>query len=104
MVDSSIGGKTGINHAVGKNLVGSFYQPDAVFADVKYLATLPYEEWVNGLSEVLKYGMIHSPEILDEINALLKSEVFQDGEAWLPLIQKSAQIKADIVSQDVLES
>lgn len=104
MVDSSIGGKTGINHEVGKNLVGSFYQPEAVFADVKYLETLPHKEWVNGLSEVLKYGMIHSPEILEQVNSLLENDEFNDGKAWLPLIQKSAQIKTDIVAEDVLEA
>ncbi|MBD3616035.1 MAG: 3-dehydroquinate synthase [Gracilimonas sp.] len=104
MVDSSIGGKTGINHSVGKNLIGSFYQPDAVFADVKYLETLPQEEWVNGLSEVLKYGMIHSPEILEQINTLIDDESFTDGKAWLSLIRQSAQIKTDIVAEDVLEA
>lgn len=104
MVDSSIGGKTGINHETGKNLIGSFYQPDAVFADVRYLRTLPRQEWVNGLSEVLKYGMIHSPDILIEIQSLLNQDLFTDGVAWLPTIKKSAQIKANFVSEDVLES
>lgn len=104
MVDSSIGGKTGINHSTGKNLIGSFYQPDAVFADVHYLQTLPQKEWVNGLSEVLKYGCIHSPEMLSEVDTLLKEDDFNDGAAWLPLIKKSAQIKVDVVSEDVLES
>lgn len=104
MVDSSIGGKTGINHKVGKNLLGSFYQPEAVFMDVKYLETLPNKEWVNGLSEVLKYGMIHSPEILEQVNTLIEEDTFYDGMAWLPLIKKSAQIKADVVADDVLEA
>jgi 3-dehydroquinate synthase len=104
MVDSSIGGKTGINHQVGKNLVGSFYQPEAVFADVKFLETLAEKEWINGLSEVLKYGMIHSPEILQQVTQLRESERLFEGEAWLPLIQKSAQIKTDIVAEDVLEA
>ncbi len=104
LVDSSIGGKTGINHRVGKNLIGSFYQPEAVFGDVKYLETLPDEEWVNGLSEVLKYGMIHSPEILEQVNTLIKEDTFHDGKVWLPLIKKSAQIKTDIVAEDVLEA
>jgi 3-dehydroquinate synthase len=104
MVDSSIGGKTGINHETGKNLVGSFYQPEAVFADVKYLETLPLRERVNGLSEVLKYGCIHSPDILDKVQHLLDKKLFEDGEAWLPLIRQSAQIKTDVVAEDVLES
>ncbi|WP_421774328.1 3-dehydroquinate synthase [Gracilimonas sp.] len=104
MVDSSIGGKTGINHSTGKNLVGSFYQPAAVFADVKYLETLSEKEWVNGLSEVLKYGMIHSPEILEQVNTLIKENTFVDGKSWLPLIQQSAKIKVEIVAEDVLEA
>jgi 3-dehydroquinate synthase len=104
MVDSSIGGKTGINHGTGKNLIGSFYQPEAVFTDVKYLETLERKEWVNGLSEVLKYGMIHSPEILDKVLVLIEEEKFTDGKSWLPLIQQSAQIKVDIVAEDVLEA
>ncbi|WP_020401953.1 3-dehydroquinate synthase [Gracilimonas tropica] len=104
MVDSSIGGKTGINHTTGKNLIGSFYQPEAVFADVHYLQTLPKKEWVNGLSEVLKYGYIHSPEILQEAKQLIDKNVFTDGAAWLSLIKKSARIKVEVVSEDVLES
>ena len=104
MVDSSIGGKTGMNHSTGKNLIGSFYQPKAVFMDVKYLDTLPQKEWVNGLSEVLKYGMIHSPEILDQVQSLLDNYEFMNGASWLPLIQKSAQIKVDVVAEDVLEA
>ncbi|MAO64416.1 MAG: 3-dehydroquinate synthase [Balneola sp.] len=104
MVDSSIGGKTGINHSTGKNLIGSFYQPEAVFADVHYLRTLPKMEWVNGLSEVLKYGMIEAPEMLGEIQTLIDEDRFTDGDSWLPLIQKSAQIKVDVVAEDVLES
>ncbi|MDZ7692897.1 MAG: hypothetical protein U5K69_17530 [Balneolaceae bacterium] len=59
VVDSSIGGKTGVNHKTGKNLVGAFYQPDAVFADLQFLETLDISEWINGLSEILKYGAIH---------------------------------------------
>lgn len=104
MVDSSIGGKTGVNHDAGKNLIGSFYQPEAVFADVKYLETLPQKEWVNGVSEILKYGMIHSPDIIDQIKELTKGEFNMDGQNWLDLIRQSAQIKVDIVSEDVLES
>lgn len=104
MVDSSIGGKTGINHNSGKNLIGSFYQPEAVFTDVHYLQTLPKKEWVNGLSEVLKYGMIEAPEMLGEIQSLLDEDQFTDGDSWLPLIQKSAQIKVDVVAEDVLEA
>ncbi|MDZ7806531.1 MAG: 3-dehydroquinate synthase [Gracilimonas sp.] len=104
MVDSSIGGKTGVNHETGKNLIGSFYQPDAVFADVKYLETLPQKEWVNGMSEILKYGMIHSPDIISQLKELTGNEFDMNGENWLDLIRQSAQIKVDIVSEDVLEA
>ncbi|WP_103665778.1 3-dehydroquinate synthase [Gracilimonas amylolytica] len=104
MVDSSIGGKTGVNHKTGKNLIGSFYQPEAVFADVSYLRTLPEKEWVNGMSEILKYGMIHSPDIIGQLKELTDSEIDMDGNSWLDLIRQSAQIKIDVVSEDVLEA
>jgi 3-dehydroquinate synthase len=104
MVDSSIGGKTGVNHSTGKNLIGSFYQPDAVFADVSFLETLPEKEWVNGLSEILKYGMIHSPDIIGQLKELSEPVLEMEGENWLELIRQSARIKIDIVSEDVLES
>ena len=104
MVDSAIGGKTGINHSTGKNLIGAFYQPKAVFSDVDFLRTLPKKEWVNGLSEIIKYGMIESPEILDKVAELTAGGEFAEPEAWIPVIAQSAAIKADIVSRDVKES
>lgn len=104
MVDSSIGGKTGINHATGKNLIGSFYQPKAVYTDVAFLKTLPQKEWVNGLSEIIKYGMIESPELLTELAHLTQLPDFGQAEDWIPVITKSAQIKTDVVSRDVKES
>lgn len=103
MVDSSIGGKTGINHETGKNLIGSFYQPDAVFADTNYLKTLPDEEWINGLSEILKYAAIKDPSIF-KLAAECVSSGFQPSELWTTLIAKSAEIKIDIVSLDTLEA
>ena len=104
MVDSSIGGKTGINHSTGKNLIGAFYQPKAVFADVSFLKTLPREQWVNGLSEIIKYGMIEAPEILNSINELIDGDKFSKPGQWIPIIKKSAEIKADIVNRDVKEA
>lgn len=103
MVDSSIGGKTGINHSTGKNLIGAFYQPKAVFADIEFLETLPPKEWVNGLSEIIKYGMIESGEILDELKSLTAKEKFAAPGKWIDVIEKSAQIKVDIVQKDVHE-
>lgn len=104
MVDSSIGGKTGVNHSSGKNLIGAFYQPKAVFADVNFLKTLPKKEWVNGLSEIIKYGMIEAPEILEELKELTVDYKFASSEKWIPIIEKSATIKVNIVSRDVKES
>lgn len=104
MVDSSIGGKTGINHDVGKNMIGAFYQPDAVFADIGFLKTLDRQEWINGLSEILKYGAIHSPAIFDTVEQLLEEPGFSPSDEWAELIAQSARIKAEIVSEDTLES
>lgn len=110
MVDSSIGGKTGVNHDQGKNLLGSFYQPDAVFADLRFLETLEPGEWVNGISEVLKYGMIEDPDILMAVEELTaesdadKADSFGSPLLWQPVIRRSAQIKTDIVGRDVHEA
>ena len=103
MVDSSIGGKTGINHDTGKNLIGSFYQPDAVFADVNYLKTLAEEEWVNGLSEILKYAAISDFSLFDLASECVASG-FKPNELWTKIIAESAGIKSNIVSHDALEA
>jgi 3-dehydroquinate synthase len=104
MVDSSVGGKTGINHSTGKNLIGSFYQPEAVFVDTSFLETLPPREWASGLGEVIKYAAISDQGLFDEIRAVLKNGVSVQDPAWLPIITKCIQIKADIVQEDELES
>lgn len=104
MVDSSIGGKTGVNHRTGKNLVGAFYQPDAVFTDLQFLETLDKSEWINGLSEILKYGAIHSPEIFDKAEDLIDEPGFTPGKGWEKLIGQSAAIKVEVVSEDTLEA
>lgn len=103
MVDSSIGGKTGINHRTGKNLIGAFYQPDAVFADIRFLETLDDREWVNGLSEVLKYAAIRDPEIFARVEQLI-GQGFVPSTEWGDLVADSARIKADIVQEDTLEA
>ena len=103
MVDSSIGGKTGINHTSGKNVIGAFYQPEIVFADTQFLQTLPQKEWMNGLSEVLKYGFIKDQEIFTLVDKAFTKDNSKDPEKWSEIIQKSAQIKAEIVSEDTLE-
>ena len=103
MVDSSIGGKTGINHSTGKNLIGAFYQPDAVFADIDFLATLEKKEWINGLSEMLKYAAIENADLFARISTEIEKEL-KPSKDWAQLIADCAKIKTDIVEQDTLES
>ncbi|SHF58240.1 3-dehydroquinate synthase [Fodinibius roseus] len=103
MVDSSIGGKTGLNHTTGKNLVGAFYQPDAVFADVAFLRTLEQKEWITGMAEVIKYAAIRKPELFDQLADLTKS-IPEPDERWAKVISDSVRIKTDIVEEDVLEA
>jgi len=105
MVDSSIGGKTGVNHFTGKNLVGSFYQPLEVIADIDFLDTLPDREWTNGLSEILKYGAIRDEQIFEDAELFLKRGKPIEYLAELTeLILKCAKIKADIVEEDEFEA
>jgi 3-dehydroquinate synthase len=105
MVDSSIGGKTGVNHPAGKNLVGAFYQPVEVIAEIDFLHTLPGREWANGLSEILKYGAIRDAGIFDDAAFFLNDEnPVQNSAALAALILKCAKIKADIVEEDEFEA
>jgi 3-dehydroquinate synthase len=105
MVDSSIGGKTGINHSAGKNLIGAFYQPGLVVADISFLETLPENEWINGLSEILKYAAIRDDSIFDDCSIFLEDEMKNaDPEKLILLIRKCISIKADVVKQDEYES
>jgi len=103
MVDSSIGGKTGVNHETGKNLIGAFYQPDAVFADTSFLGTLEKKEWITGLAEILKYAAIRKPSLFSELESLIHAS-FEPSESWTNVIRESAQIKVDIVEEDTLEA
>lgn len=103
MVDSSIGGKTGVNHETGKNLIGAFYQPDAVFSDVDFLETLERKEWITGLAEILKYAAIRNPDLFAELELLSVNELLPNNQ-WAEVIRESAQIKTDIVQEDTLES
>ncbi len=105
MVDSSIGGKTGVNHDTGKNLIGSFYQPVEVIADIDFLDTLPEREWTNGLSEVLKYGAIRDKEIFTRSELFLNGDGKPSKHSGLQgLILDCAKIKADIVQEDEFEA
>ncbi|MDD2676997.1 MAG: 3-dehydroquinate synthase [Methylacidiphilaceae bacterium] len=96
MVDSSVGGKTGINLPQGKNLVGTFYQPWGIFADLKTLSTLPPREIRAGLAEVIKYGMIADPTLLSILD--------QNALDWQAIVRRSVEIKAAVVAEDERET
>ncbi|MCW5299418.1 bifunctional shikimate kinase/3-dehydroquinate synthase AroKB [Herbaspirillum lusitanum] len=102
-VDSSVGGKTGINHPLGKNMIGAFYQPQAVIADTATLHTLPPRELAAGLAEVIKHGAIIDAAFFDWIEANIGKLVAKDNAALAYSIQRSCEIKADVVRQDERE-
>ena len=103
-VDSSIGGKTGINHALGKNLIGSFKHPSLIIIDINYLKTLPMKEFVSGLAEVIKYGIIGKKSFLSWINKNADLILNKDIDALLKLITISVQEKVAVVQKDEKES
>ena len=103
-VDSSVGGKTGINHPLGKNMIGAFYQPEAVIADTKTLDTLPDRELVAGLAEVIKYGAIIDRPFFEWLEDHIGNLLARDRDALAYAIRRSCEIKADIVRQDERES
>src|SRR5438309_5465575 len=103
-VDSAIGGKVGVNHALGKNLIGSFYQPHAVVVDPLLLATLPRREFRAGLYEVIKYGMTSSAPLFDRV-AKQRKEIFaKDRRALTEIIAESCRIKSTVVAADEREA
>jgi 3-dehydroquinate synthase len=103
-VDASIGGKVGVNHPLGKNLIGSFYQPHAVVIDPSVLTTLPRREFRAGLYEVVKYGMTSSPALFDRVK-LDRGVIFaREPEALTAIISESCRIKAEVVSADEREA
>jgi len=102
-VDSSVGGKTGINHPLGKNMIGAFYQPRAVFADTTTLDTLPARELSAGLAEVIKHGAIIDSVFFDWIEANIGKLMARDKGALAYAIARSCEIKADVVRQDERE-
>jgi 3-dehydroquinate synthase len=103
-VDSSIGGKVGVNHTLGKNLIGAFHQPAVVAIDPLLLKTLPRREFRSGLYEVVKYGMIASRRLFDRVAGETKAIFARDPAVLGPAIVESCQIKADVVSKDERES
>ncbi len=102
-VDSSVGGKTGVNHSGGKNLIGAFHQPLAVIADTDTLSSLPDRELSAGLAEVIKYGCIADLEFLDWLDANLEKLLARDGQALIYAVSRSCAIKAAIVGEDERE-
>lgn len=102
-VDSSVGGKTGINHPLGKNMIGAFYQPQAVIADTSTLHTLPDRELSAGLAEVIKHGAIIDEPFFSWIEANIHSLRAKNTDAIAYAIQRSCEIKADVVRQDERE-
>ncbi|KAF1044268.1 3-dehydroquinate synthase [Xylophilus sp.] len=103
-VDSSVGGKTAINHPLGKNMIGAFYQPRRVVCDLDVLATLPPRELSAGLAEVIKYGPIADMEFLGWIEDNIDALVARDPSALAHAVRRSCEIKAWVVGQDERES
>jgi 3-dehydroquinate synthase len=104
MVDAAVGGKTGVNIAAGKNLVGAFHEPSAVIVDLTTLRTLPSDELVPGMAEVLKGGFIADPKILDLFEADPVGALDPDGGLLAELVRRKIQVKADVVAADLRES
>jgi 3-dehydroquinate synthase len=104
MVDAAVGGKTGVNTAEGKNLVGAFHSPAGVVCDLSMLQSLPPEELASGMAEVIKCGFIADPVILDLVEADPRSVTRWDGPANPELVERSIVVKARVVTQDPRES
>jgi 3-dehydroquinate synthase len=102
-VDSSVGGKTAVNHPGGKNMIGAFHQPRAVLADTQVLATLPERELQAGLAEVIKYGLICDAQFFDWLEQNMAQLLARDPAALAHAIYRSCQIKAEIVARDERE-
>lgn len=103
-VDSSVGGKTAVNHVLGKNMIGAFHQPVAVFADTEVLSTLPDRELSAGLAEVIKYGIVRDKEFYDWLEENIESVLKRDDDVLEYIINRSCTNKAEIVAEDERES
>ena len=103
-VDSSVGGKTGINHPLGKNMIGAFYQPQCVIADIDTLKTLPSREFSAGMAEVIKYGLIRDEVFFNWLEKNIEGLMKLDSQLLIEAIQRSCQNKADVVEIDEHES
>ncbi|MFY3386394.1 3-dehydroquinate synthase [Paracidovorax sp. MALMAid1276] len=103
-VDSSVGGKTAINHPLGKNMIGAFYQPQLVVCDLSTLKTLPKRELRSGLAEVIKYGPIADMEFMAWLESSVELVLDGDTDALAHCVRRSCEIKAEVVGQDETES
>ncbi|MEI8573495.1 3-dehydroquinate synthase [Methylomonas sp. LW13] len=103
-VDSSVGGKTGVNHPLGKNMIGAFYQPQCVIADADVLDTLDDRQLSAGLAEVIKYGLIRDPGFLEWLEANMPKLLARDKDALAYAIERSCINKAEVVGEDEFES
>ncbi len=102
-VDSSVGGKTGVNHPLGKNMIGAFWQPSLVWIDVETLGTLPKREFLAGVAEVIKYGVIWDEDFFDYLGKEKDGLMALDSGALAYVIRRSCEIKAEVVSRDERE-
>lgn len=103
-VDSSVGGKTGVNHPGGKNFIGAFHQPEVVLIDIRSLQTLPDRELKAGLAEVIKYGAICDPEFFAWLEQNMGALLAKDAAALTHAIQRSCELKAEVVADDEREA
>lgn len=103
-VDSSVGGKTGVDHRLGKNLIGAFHQPKAVWIDPLLLLTLPKRELIAGLAEVIKYGIIADPEFFAYLERMMPGLLKLEAQAVMHIVKRSCEIKARVVAEDEQES
>ena len=103
-VDSSVGGKTGVNHRLGKNLIGAFYQPRLVVMDTDTLKTLPRREWIAGLAEVIKYGMIADHSFFEYLEQHVEAILKMENEPVQFLVKRCCEIKASVVARDEREA
>lgn len=103
-VDSSVGGKTAVNHPIGKNMIGTFWQPALVWIDVETLDTLAEREYLSGLAEVIKYGVIWSESLFERLEESREKILRRDKEVLVEIIKSSCEIKGEVVTKDERES
>jgi 3-dehydroquinate synthase len=103
MVDSSVGGKTGVNHPMGKNMIGAFHQPRKVLMDLDVLRTLPKAEFLSGMAEVIKYGVIWDSAFFDYLDSNRDRVLGLDADALTHIVRRSCEIKAEVVGRDERE-